>query len=64
MTLKVNSEEELLAIVREARANGLIGVVISDAGRTQIDPGTKTVAGIGPGPSDIIDKVTGHLKLY
>ena len=39
-------------------------MIIHDAGRTQIASGTATVLGIGPGPSSVIDNVSGHLKLY
>ncbi len=42
---------------------GLVAEVIADAGRTQIEAGSRTVLGIGPGPKSIIDKVTGGLKL-
>ncbi|XP_012288126.1 peptidyl-tRNA hydrolase 2, mitochondrial [Orussus abietinus] len=64
ITVKVDSESELLEVARNARSVGILTNVIRDAGRTQVDPGSKTVCGIGPGPSDLIDEVTGHLKLY
>ena len=51
-------------ILTQAKKSGLISVSIRDAGRTQVAPGTKTVGAIGPGPSKLIDCVTGHLKLY
>ncbi|CAF1543725.1 unnamed protein product, partial [Rotaria sordida] len=38
--------------------------LIRDAGRTQIEPGSKTVLGIGPAPSKLINEITRHLKLY
>ena len=38
--------------------------IIHDAGRTQVPSGSNTVIGIGPGPIEEIDKITGHLKLY
>uniref|UniRef100_A0A8C5Y079 Peptidyl-tRNA hydrolase 2, mitochondrial n=1 Tax=Microcebus murinus TaxID=30608 RepID=A0A8C5Y079_MICMU len=55
-------EETLVELLTHAEMLGLIVSLIQDAG--QIAPGSRTVLGIGPGPADLIDKVTGHLKLY
>ena len=49
ITLKVESEAELTELVIKARKAGLPAQAIRDAGRTQLIPGTKTVAAIGPG---------------
>jgi peptidyl-tRNA hydrolase, PTH2 family len=38
-------------------------VIVQDRGLTQIPTGTVTCIGIGPAPSEIIDKVTSKLKL-
>ena len=57
-------KEALEILQKQAQDQGLSTVIIHDAGRTQIQSGVETVLGIGPGPSDIVDKVTGHLKLY
>lgn len=64
VVLRVDSEQELLDLVKNAKQSGLISVVVQDAGRTQVASGTRTVGGIGPARGDLIDKVTGHLKLY
>nr|ALS04193.1 mitochondrial peptidyl-tRNA hydrolase 2-like protein [Acartia pacifica] len=64
VTLKCESEDELHNLLAQARSLKLVSTVIADAGRTQIVPGSKTVLAIGPGPSEQIDLVTGHLKLY
>jgi len=37
--------------------------VVSDAGHTQLDPGTVTCMSIGPAPENAIDRITGDLKL-
>jgi PTH2 family peptidyl-tRNA hydrolase len=64
ITLKCNSEEEMLHLQKTAEKHGLVAKSIQDAGRTQIAAGSRTVLAIGPGPVDVIDSVTGHLKLY
>ena len=64
VVLKVNDEDELLTVMAVARSLELVASIIQDAGRTQIEPGSKTVVAVGPGPEHLIDQVTGHLKLY
>ncbi len=64
VVVKVDDEEELLQIESEAKKAGLITSLIRDAGHTQVVAGSKTVLGVGPGPQQLVDKVTGHLKLY
>jgi PTH2 family peptidyl-tRNA hydrolase len=41
----------------------LITDKITDAGLTEIPPGTITCLGIGPAKEADIDRITGHLKL-
>ncbi len=60
---KVDNENDLLMMLATARSLGLISSIIQDAGRTQIDPGSKTVVAVGPGPEILVDQVTSHLKL-
>ncbi|XP_023372359.1 peptidyl-tRNA hydrolase 2, mitochondrial isoform X2 [Otolemur garnettii] len=64
VVVKAPDEETLVELLTHAKMLGLTVSLIQDAGRTQIAPGSRTVLGIGPGPADLIDKVTGHLKLY
>ncbi|KNE58887.1 peptidyl-tRNA hydrolase [Allomyces macrogynus ATCC 38327] len=64
VALKVNSEDEMLELEALAQSLSLSAKSIRDAGRTQIAAGSRTVLAIGPGPVEIIDQVTKHLKLY
>ncbi len=63
VVLKVFNEGELRDIYMKAKSLNLPSSIISDAGRTQLEPGTLTAVGIGPAPSGEVDKVTGSLKL-
>ncbi|MFM8659172.1 MAG: peptidyl-tRNA hydrolase Pth2 [Candidatus Nitrosotenuis sp.] len=63
IVLKVNSESELESIKRDAIDLGLPWSQVTDAGHTQIAPGTFTCLSIGPAPEDLIDKITDELKL-
>lgn len=61
--LKVEGEQELRALLVHAKNHDLKTGLISDAGRTFLEPGTTTVLGIGPDAEEKIDKITGHLQL-
>ncbi|HEX2305626.1 MAG TPA: peptidyl-tRNA hydrolase Pth2 [Nitrososphaeraceae archaeon] len=63
IVVRVNSLNELLQVQSNAEKFMIPLVVIQDRGLTQIPTGTVTCIGIGPAPSNIIDKVTSELKL-
>ncbi len=63
VVLKVKDEKELFKYKQMAEDNGLETALITDAGHTVVEPGTKTCLGIGPDLADKIDKITGKLKM-
>jgi len=63
VVVKITSESELDKLRREAEAVGLAAAIIHDSGLTQVEPGTATCIGIGPGPGELVDKITGELPL-
>ncbi len=63
VVLKVLSEKELVEIFQMAKQQKLPSSLIIDAGRTQIEPGSKTCVGIGPAYAKEIDKITANLSL-
>ncbi|TFK57445.1 peptidyl-tRNA hydrolase II [Heliocybe sulcata] len=63
VALRASSEDELLELEAIAKSLNLCARSIQDAGRTQVEPGSRTVLGIGPGPVPLVNQVTGHLKL-
>ncbi len=46
-----------------AEKEGLVTKIVTDAGMTEVRSGTKTCLGIGPGPNNLVDKITGDLSL-
>ncbi|MFH0970201.1 MAG: peptidyl-tRNA hydrolase Pth2 [Candidatus Diapherotrites archaeon] len=62
IVVKVNSEKELVLLFEQVKKH-FPASLITDAGHTQVLPGTKTCVGIGPGNENEIQRYTGHLKL-
>jgi PTH2 family peptidyl-tRNA hydrolase len=63
IVLAVEDEKELLKFKELSEAATLPTSLITDAGHTVIEPGTKTCVGIGPAEEKTIDALTGKLKL-
>ena len=65
VTVKVNSEEELIAVYQKALDAGLVVHLITDRGLTEFGGvPTRTCLAVGPDYDDLIDPVTGDLELY
>ena len=63
VVLKVQDLKQLYEIKAMADASGLVNSLITDAGRTEIEPGTVTCLGIGPSTDSMLDKITGDLSM-
>lgn len=63
VVLRVPTLRDLFELKEIARKHGLPTALVTDAGLTEIPPGTVTVLGIGPAEIAELDKITGHLKL-
>lgn len=64
ITVRIDSEEDMLQIHEKAKELGILSSIVRDAGQTQVAPGSRTVIAIGPAPKSILEQITGHLKLY
>ncbi|KAL5286704.1 hypothetical protein ACFFRR_007986 [Megaselia abdita] len=63
IVVKVDSLEQMKEIFDRAVKDGVTAKGVMDAGKTQLEPGTETVIGLGPDDAEKIDKIVGHLKL-
>ena len=59
----VKSLKEIKEIAEKAEKLEIPFYVVTDMGLTEVPPGTVTCIGLGPAPSEIMDKVTGSLRL-
>jgi len=65
ITVKVNSEDELLAVRDAAEEAGIACALIQDAGRTEFNGvPTYTALAVGPATAEQLAPITGDLKLY
>ena len=64
VVLGVNDHAGMLDVIARAEALGLGVFPIEDAGRTEVEPGSLTVAAIGPSYEQFINAVTGSLRPY
>ena len=63
IVLKVPGPKELEEVKKHAMDLDLPWSEVTDAGHTQIAPGTTTCISLGPAPEEMINKVTSNLKL-
>lgn len=64
IVVSVDSEQELLDLYQEAKDKKLVCSLIQDAGLTEFGGvPTYTAVAIGPDTNEVLQDVTGHLKL-
>ncbi|MEM3672696.1 MAG: peptidyl-tRNA hydrolase Pth2 [Candidatus Bathyarchaeia archaeon] len=63
IAVKVKGEKELRELEKQAMELGLPYALIVDRGLTEVPPGTVTCLGVGPAPSEKVDRITGGLPL-
>ncbi|MBI5392089.1 peptidyl-tRNA hydrolase [Candidatus Woesearchaeota archaeon] len=64
IVLKVKDLKELEYYNQEAKDMKMITALITDAGKTTVEPGTVTCFAIGPENEEKLDKLISTLKLY
>lgn len=63
IVLQVESTQDLLDLQEKANELNLPSALVIDEGRTELSNGSITCLGIGPGTKELIDEVTGELRL-
>lgn len=62
VVVKIEREEDMLLLQERAKSLNIPTHITIDAGRTQIAPNSRTVMAV-LGPADLVDDITGGLKL-
>jgi PTH2 family peptidyl-tRNA hydrolase len=63
VVLKVNDKKELFHYKQLLDDNNIVTALITDAGKTVVEPGTVTCLGVGPDEEGKIDNITGKLRM-
>lgn len=63
VVVSVSSKEKLDKLKEKAENLNLPNGLITDAGLTELEPGTTTVLAVGPAPNEDVDKITKKLPL-
>jgi len=63
VAVKCPDEDSLNLTAAKCMAASVPHYLVTDAGRTQIAPGSKTVCGVGPAPVSVVDSICGQFKL-
>jgi len=63
VVLLCNDLAELKELLKKAKALKLTHYLVQDAGMTELKPGTITCLSIGPASEELINKVSGSLRL-
>ncbi|MBI4176822.1 MAG: peptidyl-tRNA hydrolase [Candidatus Aenigmarchaeota archaeon] len=63
IALRASGEKLILELYDQAKKMRLPCFLVSDAGLTELPPGTITALGIGPANDEKIDRITGNTKL-
>jgi peptidyl-tRNA hydrolase, PTH2 family len=64
IVVRAADEQELLALNQMAKEAGIVTALITDAGRTVVEPGTRTCLGAGPDEEERLDVLFGKLRLF
>jgi PTH2 family peptidyl-tRNA hydrolase len=63
VVVRVPGVKEIFELKKMAEKMDLVTYVVTDAGLTEVKPGTVTCIGIGPDKESLLDPLTGGLKL-
>ena len=63
IVLKVENEDALIKLYKAYEYKGIPCALVTDAGLTEIPPGSKTALGVGPWKSNEVDQFSKGLKL-